>query len=70
VPFLYVVILDEAHRGCTTARRRTILQRFLLGNSEDGLCRMPLVIGVSATPRWFEELLLGTKHTVHKVYLD
>lgn len=69
---LYVVI-DEAHRGMRVGKAaekaQTILQRFLLGSSGDGLCRMPLVIGVTATPRRFEELLSGTTHTVHKVYI-
>lgn len=69
---LYVVI-DEAHRGMrggkAAEKAQTILQRFLLGSPDDGLCRMPLVIGVSATPRRFEELLSGTTHTVHKVYI-
>ena len=70
----FYVVIDEAHRGMrggkAAEKAQTILQRFLLGSSEDGLCRMPLVIGVSATPRRFEELLAGTTHTVHKVYIN
>ena len=70
----FYVVIDEAHRGMrggkAAERAHTILQRFLLGSAEDGLCRMPLVIGVSATPRRFEELLSGTTHTVHKVYVQ
>ena len=70
----FYVVIDEAHRGMRGGRAaekaQTILQRFLLGSGEDGLCRMPLVIGVSATPRRFEELLSGTTHTVHKVYVE
>ena len=70
----FYVVIDEAHRGMrggrAAERAQTILQRFLLGSAEDGLCRMPLVIGVSATPRRFEELLSGTTHTVHKVYVQ
>ena len=31
---------------------------------------MPLVIGISATPRRFEKLLSGTTHTTHKVYIE
>jgi len=72
-PDRFYVVIDEAHRGMRGGRAaqkaQTILQRFLLGSQEDGLCRMPLVIGVSATPRRFEELLSGTTHTVHKVYI-
>ncbi|WP_166664587.1 type III deoxyribonuclease [Candidatus Thiosymbion oneisti] len=75
VPDRFYVVIDEAHRGMrggkAAEKARTILQRFLLGSPEDGLCRMPQVIGVSATPSRFEELLLsGTTHTVHKVYIE
>jgi type III restriction enzyme len=69
----FYVVIDEAHRGMrggTAANKaQTILQRFLLGSPESGLCCMPLVIGVSATPQRFEELLAGTTHTVHKIYI-
>jgi type III restriction enzyme len=72
-PDRFYVVIDEAHRGMrggkAADKAQTILQRFMLGSPEDGLCRMPLVIGVSATPRRFEELLSGTTHTVHKVYI-
>jgi len=72
-PDRFYVVIDEAHRGMrggkAAEKAQTILQRFLLGSPDDGLCRMPLVIGVSATPRRFEELLSGTTHTVHKVYI-
>ncbi|MEI6414656.1 MAG: DEAD/DEAH box helicase family protein [Pseudomonadota bacterium] len=72
-PDRFYVVIDEAHRGMrggkAADKAQTILQRFLLGSSDDDLCRMPLVIGVSATPRRFEELLAGTTHTVHKVYI-
>jgi type III restriction enzyme len=72
-PDRFYVVIDEAHRGMRGGRgvdkAQTILQRILLGSPNDGLCRMPLVIGVSATPRRFEELLSGTTHTVHKVYI-
>ena len=73
-PDRFYVIIDEAHRGMRGGpaedRARTILQRFLLGHKDDGLCRMPLVIGVSATPQRFEKLLSGTTHTVYKVYIQ
>ena len=69
----FYVVIDEAHRGMRAGREakkaRTILQRFIFGSPEDGLCRMPLVIGISATPHRFEELLSGTTHTLHKVYI-
>jgi len=72
-PDRFYVVIDEAHRGMrggkAAEKAQTILQRFLLGSPDDSLCRMPLVIGVSATPRRFEELLSGTTHAVHKVYI-
>jgi type III restriction enzyme len=72
IPDRCYVVIDEAHRGMGGAtashRAQTIMQRFLLGSEEDGLCRMPLVVGMSATPQRFEALLAGTAHTVHKVY--
>lgn len=73
IPYRFYVVIDEAHRGMrggkAAEKAKTIMQRFLLGSPGDGLCQMPLVIGVSATPRRFEELLSGTTHTVHKVYV-
>jgi type III restriction enzyme len=73
IPDRFYVVIDEAHRGMRLGRAeeraRTILQRFLLGSQDVGLCRMPMVIGVSATPRRFEDLLAGTTHTVYKVYV-
>ena len=74
IPDRFYVVIDEAHRGMgkntkDIEKARTILQKFLLGSSEDGLCKMPLVIGMSATPRRFEDLLSGTTHTIHKVYI-
>ncbi|MGC9396856.1 MAG: DEAD/DEAH box helicase [Anaerolineae bacterium] len=72
LPDRFYVVIDEAHRGMQRTDRQvqaaqTILQKFLFGSEEDGLCRMPLVIGMTATPQRFERLLSGTPHTVHKV---
>jgi type III restriction enzyme len=72
IPDRFYVVIDEAHRGMLRTDRetktaQTILQKFLLGSPDDGLCAMPLVIGISATPRRFQTLLDGTPHTVHKV---
>lgn len=71
LPDRFYVVIDEAHRGMRTngdtQKAKTILQKFLFGSYEDGLCRMPLVIGVSATPERFENLLSGsTSHTLHR----
>lgn len=60
---LYLVI-DEAHRGMTQAREintaRTIVQKFILGDPAVGMPAVPLVIGMSATPQRFRDLL-GTQ---------
>ena len=72
-PDRLLVVIDEAHRGMKTARAaqlaQTLMQRFLLGSPEEGMVKMPLVVGLSATPQRFEALLAGTTHTVHKVYV-
>ena len=75
LPDRFYVVIDEAHRGMRTAKAAeraalTIMQKFLLGSPEDGLCRMPLVLGLSATPKRFEDLLLtSTDHTMHRVHV-
>jgi type III restriction enzyme len=73
LPDRFYVVIDEAHRGMRTGKAaqtaQTIMQRFLLGSPEHGLCPMPLVLGISATPRRFEDLLAGTNHTVHKIHV-
>lgn len=72
-PDKFYVVIDEAHRGMRNGRAastaQSIMQRFLLGSEEHGLCKMPMVIGVSATPRRFEELTAGTTHTQYKVII-
>jgi type III restriction enzyme len=73
VPDRFYVVIDEAHRGMRGGKAiesRTIMQKFILGSPADGLVLMPLVIGVSATPKRFDDLISGTTHTVHKVYVD
>lgn len=71
---LYVVI-DEAHRGTMQSRQaenkaQSIMQKFIKGSEEDGLCIMPLVIGVTATPQRFDALAAGTASTVQKVVVS
>ena len=68
---LYVVI-DEAHRGTMQSKQaenkaQSIMQKFIKGSEEDGLCVMPLVIGITATPQRFDSLVAGTSSTVQKV---
>ncbi|MEV2481667.1 type III deoxyribonuclease, partial [Paenibacillus larvae] len=62
----------EAHRGTYTSvqaenKAQSIMQKFIKGSKEDGLCVMPLVIGVTATPQRFDNLIAGTTSTVQKV---
>lgn len=66
------MVIDEAHRGTNVSDRaankaQSIMQKFIKGSPEDGLCIMPLVIGISATPQRFEALLSGTDSAVQKV---
>ena len=70
-PDRFYVVIDEAHRGMTAGRgaqaAQTLMQRFLLGYPEVGLVKMPLVIGVSATPKRFMDLLEHAPHTIYKI---
>lgn len=71
-PSSFYVIIDEAHKGMNVSaqasnKAQSIMQKFIKGSPEDGLCVMPLVIGLSATPQRFEALLSGTDSMVQKV---
>ena len=65
---LYLVI-DEAHRGMDmTARQRDqqflpIMQRFIFGHTAVGLSPVKLVIGMSATPERFANVIQGSGRT-------
>jgi type III restriction enzyme len=66
---LYVVV-DEAHRGMVESRAErekanSIMQRFIKGG--DGMRASPVVLGVSATPQRFYELLQGTDRITRPV---
>lgn len=66
---LYFVI-DEAHRGMQgreASRATTIMQKFIKGSLEDRLDAMPVVIGITATPERFNNLVASTTSTIHKV---
>ncbi len=72
IPNQFYVVIDEAHRGTYTSvqaenKAQSIMQKFIKGSQEDGLCVMPLVIGVTATPQRFDALIAGTASTVQKV---
>ncbi|MDR1896388.1 MAG: DEAD/DEAH box helicase family protein [Prevotellaceae bacterium] len=71
-PHRFYVIIDEAHRGTWTNQRaektaQSIMQKFIFGSKEDELCVMPLVIGVTATPQRFQNLISGTSSTIQNV---
>jgi type III restriction enzyme len=69
---LYVVI-DEAHRGMSESRTErdratSIMQRFVKGDGE--MRAAPVVLGVTATPQRFYDLLLGTPRTIRTHLVD
>jgi len=70
-PKQFYVIIDEAHRGASSSRdeatAQSIMQKFIKGSEIDGLCIMPLVIGVTATPQRFDSLIAETKSTIQRV---
>jgi len=71
-PKQFYLIIDEAHRGANRGKKaereaQSIMQKFVKGSPADGLCVMPLVIGVSATPQKFQALLVDCPSTLHKV---
>ena len=71
---LYIII-DEAHRGTILSlqdenKAQSIMQKFIKGSPEDGLSIMPLVIGVTATPQRFDNLIAGTSSTIQKTIVQ
>jgi type III restriction enzyme len=70
LPDRFYVVIDEAHRGMLrgagAAQAQSLMQRFVLGHPETGLVKMPLVIGVSATPTRFLSLIQQARHTITK----
>jgi type III restriction enzyme len=71
-PKSFYVVIDEAHRGTNVSKReenkaQSIMQKFIKGSESDGLCVMPLVIGVTATPQRFDALISGLPATIQKV---
>lgn len=65
----FVLIIDEAHRGALAndKTRKPIMQKFVTGSPADGLPPVPLVLGMSATPQRFNELLGNTNRTQRPV---
>lgn len=80
LPRRFYVVIDEAHQGMGSGARNSssaaeassLVQRFLLGYPDVGLPKMPIVIGVSATPQRFTNLVIaaGAGHTIHSVSIS
>ncbi len=63
-------IIDEAHRGMQgreAGKATSIMQRFLKGSPAHRLSPMPVVIGMSATPDRFRQLVGNISSTLAKV---
>ena len=68
------LVIDEAHRGTNVSAKaensaQSIMQKFIMGSTADGLCKMPLVIGVTATPQRFHKLIENTESPELKVVI-
>ena len=46
------------------------MQKFLKGSREDRLAPVPVVLGVTATPERFNNLVSGTESTIQKVIVS
>lgn len=71
-----LLIIDEAHKGMLAFRTsaddseaQTIVQRFLFGQTGQ-IPKVPLVLGISATPKRFNAMLDASNRTAHKVIID
>jgi type III restriction enzyme len=67
----FYLIIDEAHRGTKVSRndetnRQTVMQKFVKG-SDGEIPAIDLILGVSATPQRFQQLIDGQgNRTPHK----
>ncbi len=67
-PKSFWVVIDEAHKGMAETPQeretaRTIVQKFIIG-SEGEIPAIPLILGISATPQRFMDLLAGTQRAI------
>jgi len=70
-PARFFVIIDEAHRGMSENPRArneatTIIQKFIKGSPGE-IPPVPVVIGISATPERYNELIENTERTRRQV---
>lgn len=69
-PEHFYLIIDEAHKGTKNDKEAreamSIMQKLILGSKENGLDPVPIVIGMTATPQRFNELIGLTKATIHR----
>lgn len=72
-PGKFFVIIDEAHRGMNEEQRQgeaaTIIQKFIKGSPGE-LPPVPVVVGISATPERFNQLIVGTGRMNRPVDVD
>jgi type III restriction enzyme len=71
-PENFILIIDEAHRGAGVSEkaRKPIMQKFITGSVEDGMPAVPLVLGMSATPQRFTELLGSSQRIQRPVHIS
>ena len=77
-PSSVYVVIDEAHRGMAETRKQksevkeagSIVQKFIKGDPSVGMPKVPIIIGVSATPKRFEELIEGTDRRARLVRVN
>jgi type III restriction enzyme len=70
-PTDFYIVIDEAHRGMVESRNQraeaqSIVQRFIKGSPGE-MPPVPLVLGISATPGRFDEVIRGTGRTMRSV---
>jgi type III restriction enzyme len=72
-PGNFWLVLDEAHKGMLEGRAAlqatSIAQKFIKGSDRE-IPPIPLILGISATPDRFVELLQGTTRTQRQVPID
>lgn len=67
-----LLVIDEAHRGMGVSKkernkRTTIIRKFIEGSPSDDLSPVPVVLGMSATTKRFDEILASSGRTTRKV---